>query len=426
MNEPNPQTIDPAHSETAPQNKDGTAAPQLIDLYEKLRVDYAAVREHRDFLLGEVKRLQAIDPASKEPGQEVVLVGDRPVFKMVMIDEPTLRPTDDHLRGVISEALRIIRENPMPMISLKDLAERPKIDLDVLSGLDQPAATQFITLGRQAGKTALTTEVWGRMQILKRRENPAFKIELKPHPVFTEDQQTAKMKHHPEQQDDEIYMGNSTFEGVLKSSWLTKRRGNPVSGQNEDIKPWFIKVSGVEARITARRRENNPCRAEYIENLQQMIDERTAFVGADAPKQPNPAVSNHTQKFPFVVQVRSGKGDRFDTLRGGLTHDQAFEEARALLQNDSAWLPGNHRNIRVFPRCGDGDSRAQGTTRSISPRNLSRRVTVFVPRGIAADPLPPASHRGEGQDVAGEAGGHRACGRLGRGRSAPAGCRPIA
>ncbi len=96
------------------------------------------------------------------------------------------------------------------------------------------------------------------------------------------------MKHHPEQLEDEIYMGNSTLEDMLKSSWKTSRlgevalmaNGQPIDwrGGRTDLKPWFIKVSEVEQSIENERLNYKPWSAERIRTLQPMIDERTCFV----------------------------------------------------------------------------------------------------------------------------------------------------
>ena len=96
------------------------------------------------------------------------------------------------------------------------------------------------------------------------------------------------MKHHPEQLEGEIYMGNSTPEDAAKSSWRTGRfgtltlnaRGEPCDRFSaEAIKPWFIKVAEVEESIVSERHANKSWSAERIRTLQPMIDERTVFGG---------------------------------------------------------------------------------------------------------------------------------------------------
>jgi hypothetical protein len=92
------------------------------------------------------------------------------------------------------------------------------------------------------------------------------------------------MKHHPEQLDGEIYMGNSLIDCVLKSSWKTIRRGNlalrrdgnPVCDPDPDFKPWFLKSSEVEAAIDLERRAGNSWSAERIKTLRSMVSAGTA------------------------------------------------------------------------------------------------------------------------------------------------------
>lgn len=91
------------------------------------------------------------------------------------------------------------------------------------------------------------------------------------------------MKHHPEQADDEIYMGNSTLEAMHKSSWRTGRLGNqpltrggaPLS--DSELRPWFIKLSEVQHAIDHARAENKPWAGDIIKSLQPMVDHRSVF-----------------------------------------------------------------------------------------------------------------------------------------------------
>lgn len=92
------------------------------------------------------------------------------------------------------------------------------------------------------------------------------------------------MKHHPEQQPDEIYMGNTTLDGVLGSSWKTSRLGNvALSSSGEPLetwdnyKPWFIKVSEVESAISMAKHENKPWGKYFIRAFQEMVDNKTAL-----------------------------------------------------------------------------------------------------------------------------------------------------
>lgn len=94
------------------------------------------------------------------------------------------------------------------------------------------------------------------------------------------------MEHHPEQQDDEIYMGNTNPEDVHRSSWRTSRLGKqplmrdgtPIDGSR--LRPWFIQISEVQQSIETERKLNKPWSAERIATLQPMVDQRTAFVVA--------------------------------------------------------------------------------------------------------------------------------------------------
>lgn len=94
------------------------------------------------------------------------------------------------------------------------------------------------------------------------------------------------MKHHPEQFENEIYMGNTTMDGILRSSWKTSRcgkvalgrDGQPVGHYTEDFKPWFIQVAEVEAVIEMERITPKLWSEGYIKTLQPMVDARTIFV----------------------------------------------------------------------------------------------------------------------------------------------------
>jgi len=63
------------------------------------------------------------------------------------------------------------------------------------------------------------------------------------------------IKHHPEQADDEIYLGNMTAESYVYCQWKTKRQGtvpiyqdgSPMSAPDPlHYKPIFIKSAEVE------------------------------------------------------------------------------------------------------------------------------------------------------------------------------------
>lgn len=90
------------------------------------------------------------------------------------------------------------------------------------------------------------------------------------------------MKYHPEQLDDEVYMGNSIGE-TWRLSWRTSRLGfvafdidsHPI--KETQLRPWFVKVSEVQAKIDSVRLENRPWSADTIRALQPMVDHRTVF-----------------------------------------------------------------------------------------------------------------------------------------------------
>ena len=94
-----------------------------------------------------------------------------------------------------------------------------------------------------------------------------------------------KTKHHPEQLEDEVYMGNSSPHGLSRSSWKTSRlgevvlkaNGEPIDwhGGRTELRPWFIKVSEVERAIAIERLNYEPWSAARIRTLQPMIDRRT-------------------------------------------------------------------------------------------------------------------------------------------------------
>lgn len=86
------------------------------------------------------------------------------------------------------------------------------------------------------------------------------------------------MKHHPEQQEDEIYMGNVTcpWETVQKTTWRSNRfgehaqnvHGKPVPG----LFPWFIKRSEVQAAYDEAQLSTGPNAAERAQVYKGMLD----------------------------------------------------------------------------------------------------------------------------------------------------------
>ena len=87
------------------------------------------------------------------------------------------------------------------------------------------------------------------------------------------------MKTHPEQEPDEIYMGNATRGDAAKSSWRSSRfgstplkaDGSPLNGS--DLRPWFIKRSEVEQAIETERLADKPWSPEKIRVYESMLTE---------------------------------------------------------------------------------------------------------------------------------------------------------
>lgn len=65
-------------------------------------------------------------------------------------------------------------------------------------------------------------------------------------------------KTHPEQQEDEIYLGNTIPEALNQSTWKTSRLGDiprmvdgsPIA-EKTVLRPWFIKRFEVQAALDA-------------------------------------------------------------------------------------------------------------------------------------------------------------------------------
>lgn len=87
------------------------------------------------------------------------------------------------------------------------------------------------------------------------------------------------MKTHPEQQPDEIYLGNTVPSNLDKSEWKTKRLGIKCMLQagtlyiSEYLKPWFIKRSEVQEALDKQRFENHPGSPERIKVYEQMLSQ---------------------------------------------------------------------------------------------------------------------------------------------------------
>ena len=91
------------------------------------------------------------------------------------------------------------------------------------------------------------------------------------------------MKHHPEQQDDEIYMGNATPDSLCRSSWRTSRLGTVAFNSfgkvmyNSGYFPWFVKISEIQAVIDNENLMRGPNWQEKVRTFQPMVDKRTVF-----------------------------------------------------------------------------------------------------------------------------------------------------
>jgi len=94
-------------------------------------------------------------------------------------------------------------------------------------------------------------------------------------------QRLTKMKKwHPEQEDDEIYMGNGV-PGTPCCGWKTKRFGSypfDCNGKaiypNYGLYPIFVKRDEIEAEITRRKENKGVLDTDY---LQEMLDEGNSW-----------------------------------------------------------------------------------------------------------------------------------------------------
>lgn len=82
---------------------------------------------------------------------------------------------------------------------------------------------------------------------------------------------------HPEQQKDEIYLGNCIPE-KLQTSWMTKRLGviaYDVDGNiiNYGLKPWFIKRSEVQEAIDREEKRTVDYDRGKIEIYKSMLND---------------------------------------------------------------------------------------------------------------------------------------------------------
>ncbi len=87
------------------------------------------------------------------------------------------------------------------------------------------------------------------------------------------------MKLHPEQQPDELYLGNIPPEDLWKSYWKTSRLGsNPLRSDGTpytggDLKPWFIKRSEVEAAVAREQAKGQDAFDFKIRAYTEMLED---------------------------------------------------------------------------------------------------------------------------------------------------------
>jgi hypothetical protein len=83
---------------------------------------------------------------------------------------------------------------------------------------------------------------------------------------------------HPEQLQDEIFMGNATREDVLKSSWRSSRLGNVAYDINGNVVsglfPWFIKREEAEQEIRTERLMDKPWSKRKIGVYENMLADK--------------------------------------------------------------------------------------------------------------------------------------------------------
>lgn len=88
--------------------------------------------------------------------------------------------------------------------------------------------------------------------------------------------------HHPEQLDEEIYLGNMTEHDFDRSSWGSKRLGRPIGTRfgygAESYHPVFILASELEDRIRIEESARGPNHEEKIRLYRQMLAERRVIL----------------------------------------------------------------------------------------------------------------------------------------------------
>lgn len=93
------------------------------------------------------------------------------------------------------------------------------------------------------------------------------------YPYINMEVPNSHMKHHLEQKEDEIYMGNvdpDHFMVGLHTSWITSRFGNIVK-EFRRMQPWFIQRKEVQSKL---RLERNP---DIAKIWIKMLETNTAF-----------------------------------------------------------------------------------------------------------------------------------------------------
>jgi hypothetical protein len=80
---------------------------------------------------------------------------------------------------------------------------------------------------------------------------------------------------HPEQHDDEIYLGNTTERDLWRSDWNSSRMGEASKSPFGDLRPWFIARSEVEGKIRSISADA-PNYDERVRTYQSMLDDGAA------------------------------------------------------------------------------------------------------------------------------------------------------
>jgi hypothetical protein len=98
--------------------------------------------------------------------------------------------------------------------------------------------------------------------------------------------QSGGKRHHPEQRDGEIYMGNTMKHDFMLCAWMSKRLGetaldvsgnaipkSPESYGYGRLLPMFIQRSEIEQTIATEKLLNRPWSAEKIRDLMPLLAE---------------------------------------------------------------------------------------------------------------------------------------------------------